>query len=187
MGPDPTPRSNAPLTLDHLVRLAKLARDDRERFLRSQPDFRGFHTATVLAQGGGLHWISGITGVKDLDVWSFFALPPGYTRFPADVRHRHVDFGASALGRQRYDLASARSPAERRSFETWSRFEGRRVDVMMRGLPVDVEDDPAASIRTWLRHGKRSSSPLVPGPRKVLCSSIRSSGAAKFSGRPPVQ
>ena len=46
--------------------------------------------------------------MKDLDVWTFFSLPLNYSRFPADKRHRHVDFGPSVFGRQLYDFGKAR-------------------------------------------------------------------------------
>ncbi len=163
-----TVRSYIPLTTEHLSRLADLAREDRERFLTFHPDFRGLHVATVLAQGGGLHWVNGTNGVKDLDVWTFFALPPGHSRFPADIRHRHVDFGPSELGRQRYKPAAARSEAEKRRFQVWSKFEGRRVDLMMRGLRVDVRDDPADGIWQWLTRGKPGSSPWFLAQKAVV-------------------
>ena len=89
----PTDRSFAPLTDEHLARLSALAAQDREQFYASKPRDRGRHLATVLAQGAAQHFIDGMTGVKDLDVWSFFALPAGEDKFPADIRHRHVDFG----------------------------------------------------------------------------------------------
>jgi hypothetical protein len=143
--------------MEHLARLADLAEEDRRQFYASQPDFVGHHLATVLAQGAGLHWIDGTTGVKDLDVWSFFSLPPGYTRFPADIRKRHVDFGPSTLGRQEYDLSAAKDDRERRKFEQWAGFAGRRVDLMLRGLRVPLDADPATAIRAWLRRGKRQA------------------------------
>ncbi len=150
-----TPRSNAPITLDHLARLSQLAAADRRQFYLAQPDFDGYHMATVLAQGGGLHWINSVNGVKDLDVWSFFSLPLGYTRFPADIRNRHVDFGPSTLGRQHYDIQSATNERERHRLEKWSKFTGRRVDLMLRALAVPADADPADAIQIWLRSGRR--------------------------------
>lgn len=157
MNPDKaSPRSSAPLTLDHLARLSAIAADDREVFFRSQPAYRDRLLATVLAQGAALHWVDGATGVKDLDVWSFFALPPGVTAFPANQRKRHVDFGPSTLGRQMFDLTDPDLSAHDRSrFTRWSNFEGRRVDLMMRGLPCAPDVEPAAAIRGWLQRGIR--------------------------------
>ena len=143
----------APLTVEHLARLSALARADHELFFLSQPDFRGRALAVVLAQGAAQHLVYGRAGVKDLDVWTFFSLPPGVKTFPAPVRNRHVDFGPSELGRQRYDLAAAKDEAERRRMTRWSAFQGRRVDLLMRGLRVALEVDPADAIRQWLRLG----------------------------------
>ena len=59
MNADPTSRSYAPITLAHLARMAELAAVNCQQFYAAQPDFEGYHLATVLAQGGGLHWITG--------------------------------------------------------------------------------------------------------------------------------
>ena len=143
----------APITPAHLARLSALARKDYERFFLCQPAFRGRALAIVLAQGAAQHLVYGRAGVKDLDVWTFFSLPPGMTTFPAPVRNRHVDFGPSALGQQHYDLAAAQGEVERRRMRKWSQFTGRRVDLLMRGLPVGLDVDPAVAIRAWLRPG----------------------------------
>lgn len=95
-------------------------------------------------------------------MWSFFALPPGEDRFPADRRTRHVDFGPSDLGRQRYDFAKARSPRQLAQWQKWHQeHEGRRVDLMMRGLHCKPNADPTDVIRDWLdqRIRKPRSSP----------------------------
>ena len=156
MSDEATPRSYEPLTLDHLARLSALAERDRQQFYVKQPAFRDRHIATVLAQGSGQHWVDHTNGVKDLDVWSFFALPEGFTRFPADVRKRHVDFGPSELGRQAYDLDNPDlNPPDRTTFKRWSTFTGRRVDLMLRGLPCNLDTDPGEAIRHWLRKGRK--------------------------------
>lgn len=49
--PQPTERSFAPITDEHLARLSVLALEDREQFYESQPRYRGRHIATALAQG----------------------------------------------------------------------------------------------------------------------------------------
>lgn len=151
-----SPRSQAPLTKRHLARLSSIAAEDHEDFCRRRPAYRGRLVAVVLAQGGGQHYLDRRNGVKDLDVWSFFALPPGELRFPEDRRTRHVDFGPSDLGRQRLDMTKARSPRELARWTTWhDEFQGRRVDLMMRGLPCEPGDDPAQVVRDWLDRGIR--------------------------------
>jgi len=83
MSDGPTERTLARLTEAHLARLSELARADHEKFFKRQPAFRGRCLAIVLAQGGAQHYIDGKNGVKDLDVWTFFSLPPGVRTFPA--------------------------------------------------------------------------------------------------------
>jgi hypothetical protein len=149
-------RSTARLTVHHLGRLSALAAADRELFYAAQPYYRDRHVATVLAQGAALHFLDGSSGVKDLDVWSFFAIPTRHARFPADVRQRHVDFGPSDLGRQLYTPDLAESESARRRWQCYAdTFSGRRVDLMMRGLRCRVDDDPGDAIRRWLGLGRR--------------------------------
>jgi hypothetical protein len=141
----------APLTKRHLARLSAIAAEDREVFLRGHPRFRGRVVVVVLAQGAATHFVDGTNGVKDLDVWTFFSVPPSYQRFPADQRHRHVDFGPSVFGRQHYDFGKARHETERRRWQRWhDQHVGRRVDLMMRGLKVGPSADPAEAVRGWL-------------------------------------
>ncbi len=161
-------RSFTPLTSEHLARLSDLAAADRERFYAKQPDFRGWHIATVLAQGAALHWINCTNGVKDFDVWSFFALPPGFQRFPADIRTSRADFGPSVLGRQKYDAGRARCDGQRRLYEKWSAYRGRRVDLFLRALTVPRDADPVLAIRAWLRNGSKRSSPWWLSQKAVV-------------------
>lgn len=157
-------RSTARLTKRHLAKLSTIAAQDRERFLATHLVFRGRVIAVVLAQGAATHYVAGTKGVKDLDVWTFFSLPPSYARFPADKRHRHVDFGLSVFGRQLYDFDKARNEAERRRWQRWhEQHEGRRVDLMMRGLKVMPSADPTEAVRTWLAHTAGSPRALRQG------------------------
>lgn len=81
----------------------------------------------MLAQGAASHYLDCLVGhesasrrgVKDLDVWMFYAAMPG-TAFPAARRETHADFGPSTLGRQSYDLAGARTARERALWRRWN-------------------------------------------------------------------
>jgi hypothetical protein len=122
-----------------------------------QPAYRDRRLAVVLAQGAARHYIDGRTGVKDLDVWTFYASIAG-RRFPADRRETHADFGPSDLGRQLYRPAEARSPREAERFRRWQSYAGRRVDLLMRAIPPPEEPTPEAiyaAIREWLTGGQR--------------------------------
>jgi hypothetical protein len=164
----PVERTSAPLTIEHLQRLSELAALDRERFYVAQPLYRGRLVATVLAQGAALHWVNGTNGVKDLDVWSFFALPPEHGRFVADRRETQADFGPSALGRQQYDLTAVRNGRQRSRYRRWQLYEGRRVDLMMRGLQCPLDADPAVAIRQWLLSGRPGSSPWWLAKKAII-------------------
>ena len=150
-----TARSLAPITAEHLTRMGRLAAADRAKFALRHPKYAGRHIATVLAQGGALHFVDGVNGVKDLDVWSFYSLMPG-TRWPADRRNVSADFGPSSLGRQEYNLEAAGDDRERAAWKRLMAYEGRRVDLLMRALPVPVDADPVASIRDWLMAGAKA-------------------------------
>lgn len=172
-------RSSAPLTDAHLARLTELADEDHLKFCRpsGRPEYRDRRVAVVLAQGGAQHYIDGVNGVKDLDVWTFYAEIPG-TVFPGARRKLHVDFGPSEHGRNLYppDLKHPQLPK-------WKAFTGRRVDLMMRSLKVrpEVSEDALVhALRDWLESGAAESSPwwlahkavVMIAPRQLLGSVV---------------
>lgn len=133
-----------------LRRLGEIAAEDREFFYRGHPEYRDRLICVALCQGAAKHFVDmerGVdrpNGVKDFDVWSFFAAIPG-PQFPASIRHKHFDFGPSRFG------AEARPPAK------FSHIKGRRVDVFLRGLPVALDADPVDALRAYLG-GRRTDS-----------------------------
>jgi hypothetical protein len=149
-----TKRSYEPITDEHLARLGAIAAKDRQRFEQTRPEYRRRHLATVLAPGAALHFVNGTDGVKDLNVWSFYSLIPG-SRWPADRRNVSADFGPSSLGRQKYNLRAAPNERARRAMEKAAQYEGRRVDLLMRALPVGPKAEPGAAILDWLTKGQQ--------------------------------
>lgn len=154
-----------PITDEHLVRLSALADLDHEHFTRDlgRPEYRDRRVAVALAQGAALHFLDGRTGVKDLDLWTFYAAIPGQD-FSFGQRIRHLDFGVSEHGRNTY-------PADFRDrrLSRWLRFTGRRVDLMVRSLPVEPHARPDVVIRflrAWLAEGaaKRQRRPAQVMP-----------------------
>ena len=128
-------RSMAPLTDGHLRRLSEIAEKDREGLFTRNPHlavYRDRILLTALCQGAALHFVNGINGVKDLDVYTFYAADPG-VGYPYR-RRGVVDFGDSELGRHPDDHG----------------FRGRRVDLLGRTLKVDPAADPLAAIRSYL-------------------------------------
>ncbi len=159
-------RSYAPIIRLHLHRLVVLANADHARFTRSdgRPEYRNRRVAVALAQGAALHFVNGINGVKDLDVWTFYAPLPGIG-FPADKRETHADFGPSEFGRQLYDFHTARNDAERARWRRWNAYTGRRVDFLMRALAVSPDSDATviiAALRKWLTAGSLASGAKKP-------------------------
>jgi hypothetical protein len=127
------PRSFDPLGDDVLAALGRIADADLADLVRRRPAWapvaaRRF--AVVLAQGGAMHRLDGRTGVKDLDVWSFFAPAPGLPPFPW-----------------------------RRMGRATIPFAGRevRVDLLGRTIPLPDPADPAGAVRDWLREGRTES------------------------------
>jgi hypothetical protein len=161
-------RSGARLTDEHLRRLATLAEEDHAFFTRpgGRPEYESRRLAVALAQGAALHYLDGSTGVKDLDVWTFYAAIPG-RRFPADKTVKRADFGPSSLGRQTYDMHAARSQRQRALWQRWSAYTGRRVDFCRRALPVQA-DAPIKSVTSalqeWLARGAQSTADPKPSP-----------------------
>lgn len=133
-----------PLTDDDLARLSGIAQDAlRNRAFRT-PVGRQYKDRLILlalCQGGAQHYVDGVTGVKDLDVWAFFR--GGIeTPFPWRARWR-ADFGPSRLGRH---------PADEGYF-------GRRVDVMGRSIAA-IGSNGEEWVLAWL-HGRSKSARLL--------------------------
>ncbi|WP_328435374.1 hypothetical protein [Nocardia puris] len=144
-------RSYAPLTEEHLRRLAELARTDRADLFRRKAHLRVLADRVLLValcQGAALHWIDGRTGVKDLDVFTFYARHPDQA-YPR--RRKMGDFGPSVLGRHPNDIG----------------YAGRHVDFMGRDLDVPADADPVEAIRSYLR-GRRTATARHLSQRAVV-------------------
>ncbi|MGW4100630.1 hypothetical protein [Mycobacterium sp. NPDC004974] len=136
-------RSMAPLTEEHLRRLAEIAEMDREGFFSRNPHlsvYRHRILLTALCQGAALHFVNGTNGVKDLDVYTFYAEDPAVT-FPYRRPPGVADFGHSEFGRHPDD----------------HRYVGRRVDLLGRALKVAPSADPVAAVRSYLREGRTTT------------------------------
>ena len=137
-----SPRSHAPFTDEHLKRLVSLARSDQKSFFQRNPhlgDYRHRLLLIALCQGGALHYLDckkeakKTNGVKDLDVYSFYADDPEIL-WPYR-RHGVADFGVSEFGHH---------PNKRHD------FVGRHVDLMGRALQVEPDADPVLAVCDWL-------------------------------------
>jgi hypothetical protein len=129
-------RSFKRITLDDLRRLGEIAHADREDFFarrRRYRPLRKYVLAVALCQGAGLHYVNGTNGIKDLDVWTFYAQHPTIV-YPARRPITPRDFGNPKFGR------TDDSP----------HVVGRRVDCLGRSLPVPRGADPIAVLQEYL-------------------------------------
>src|SRR3984893_8121576 len=99
--PADTGRSLVRIEVADLLRLATLAADAESVLFGWNPRGSGRYAGRLLGralcQGAALHYVNGKNGVKDFDVWSFYAQ---YDDWPFPARWRGTrDFGPSKFGR----------------------------------------------------------------------------------------
>ena len=160
--PPRTGRSYEGIEIADLRYLGRIASEDRERFYRKRPEYADRLLCVALCQGAAKHFVDmkngspDPNGVKDFDVWSFFAAIPG-ERFPADRRNLGVDFGPSKFGQR-----------EGETHPRFRHFVGRNVDLLMRALPVSLSADPSAALRDYLTEGRTKSAQELAAKAVVL-------------------
>jgi hypothetical protein len=148
-------RSLARIGTADLLRLAALAADAEAELFRRNPQGSGRYAGRLLGralcQGSALHYVDGRNGVKDFDVWSFYAQ---HDDWPFPPRWRGTrDFGPSKFGRYPGDPP---------------RYAGRRVDFLGRSLPVGPGADPADALRRYLTAGGTTSAKALAAKAVVL-------------------
>ena len=128
-------RSKQRITKVELRKLSSIAASDRDDLFRRKPHLRHYRNRIVcvaLCQGAALHYLDGTNGVKDFDVWTFYA----HSKLPFPYRRvGKGDFGDSKFGRRPKDS---------------KRFAGRRVDLIGRSLRVRPSADPLEVIDEYL-------------------------------------
>ena len=148
-------RSLARIEKSDLLRLAALAADAESELFRRNPDNSGRYAGRLLGralcQGAALHYVNGHNGVKDFDVWSFYAQ---YDDWPFPARWRVTrDFGPSKFGRYPGDPPH---------------YTGRRVDLLGRSLRVKSGADPAEIVRRYLAARRTRSAKELAAKAVVL-------------------
>lgn len=116
--------------------LASLARADLAAFIQRNPRHIGLEKRLILialCQGAATHHLDGTTGVKDFDIWMFFADRPGRPPYP--VRRT----GTAEFGGPRFQESS------------------RRVDILGRTLPVSGDAEPVQAVQDYLAFPKTST------------------------------
>jgi hypothetical protein len=147
-------RPLARIEIADLLRLAALAADAEAELFRRNPQgsgHAGHLLGRALCQGAALHYMDEINGVKDFDIWSFYAQ---YDDWPFPARWRGTrDFGPSKFGRYSGDPP---------------RYAGRRVDLLGRSLPAAPSADPADVLRRYLADGRTGSAKALAAKAVVL-------------------
>jgi hypothetical protein len=137
MGSD---RSYARVTRTDLRRLKRLADEDREDFFGRHPEWALLYRRRMLGIGlcgsSALHYLNGITGLREFEVWSFYA-EHSEAAFPFQ-RVTHADFGESKFARAQDAPAS---------------YTGRRVALHARSVDARPGDDPLEAVQRYLRVG----------------------------------
>jgi hypothetical protein len=112
-----------------------------------------------------LHYVNGRNGVKDFDVWSFYAQHDDWP-FPARWRGTR-DFGPSKFGRYPPDAP---------------RYSGRRVDLLGRSLRVEPGADLTQAIRRYLTARKTRSAKELAAKAVVLIDPDSRAGEIVWPG-----
>ncbi len=110
----------------------------------------------------------GLIMPKDVEMWSFLSAIPGQ-RFPADRRRTHVDFGESKFGRWNDEP------------KVCQHYTGRRVDLLMRALPVPVNADRVSALRPYLAEARTGSAEFLAKKGVVLIDPSRSAGGDRLA------
>jgi hypothetical protein len=130
------------ISVGDLAILGKIADDDRALFFATKRKCHELSSRVLgiaLCQGAALHFIDRKSGVKDFDVWTFFAATSGPPFPPRRTASR--DFGLPKFGK---------SPDR-------PDYVGRRVDLLGRSIPATLHEDPVLAIRRYLNAGMTES------------------------------
>ena len=129
-------RSHEHIGKDDLLRLAELAAEVEASLFERKPTGAGRYAGRLLCralcQGAALHYVDASNGVKDFDVWSFYAERDNGP-FPYRWRGTAV-YGPSKFGRYPGDPPS---------------YTGRRVDFLGRSLRASLDADPVSAVRNY--------------------------------------
>lgn len=162
---DRSVRSYEPVTDADLVRLRELALERASEMRAKRPDWCSELLAACLVQGAARHRLRGDRGVKDLDVYLFFARPETETdsqSFPFNRGGIARDFGTSAHGRQLYTAADWADVRLSKRISRWEEFAGRRVDVLARS--VERRQGAQEAVVAWLERREGSAAFLAETP-----------------------
>jgi hypothetical protein len=132
-------RSLEKITKNDLSQLLSIARADIDEFFQRNPhyiaDYQGKEKLIALGQGAALHYVDGVNGVKDFDVWFF------YPKFAQNLPYRRR--GVADFGKSKLDV----HPEDRG-------FSGRRVNILMRSDTRFNHGAPDRCLGAYLAAGR---------------------------------
>jgi hypothetical protein len=137
-----------------LVRLADIARADRESFFSRNPRYallRDKVVAVALCQGAALHYVDGVNGIKDIDVWTFYGQCAG-VEYPPRRPVASYDFGDAKFGKT----------------HNYEHFNGRKVDCLGRSIPAGDRENPCAALREYLGNAHTTSAAMLAKKAVIL-------------------
>jgi hypothetical protein len=140
---------------EDLAMLAAIAQQDLQSFIERNPHHSTLSERLILValcQGAAMHYVDGRNGVKDFDVWSFFA-DDGFS--PAYPPRRR---GTGLYQGPRFSDST------------------RRVDLLGHTLPKPVDADPVAAVTSYLRDPKTESAWQLSRKAVVVISPAHLSG-----------
>ena len=124
--------------------------------------------AGALCQGPALHYLEEKNGVKDFDVWSFYAKR---NDGPFPYRWRGTaDYGPSKFGRYPDDPPS---------------FTGRRVDLLGRSLDVPLDAEPATLLCDYFSAARIRSAKELAAKAVVLINPEQLAGEVVWPAASP--
>lgn len=142
-------RSNERLTSRHLQTLARIAQEDLVVFFERNPHLQKYQSRarlTALCQGAALRFVDPTApGVKDLDVWTFFAELPSVRL--QRRRPKRADFGRSTLGRHPDDAKRG--------------YAGRKVDLLLKMIPRRRGQGMDEAVQDYLRAGRTTTARCI--------------------------
>ena len=128
-----------------LDRLSAIAVKDREERFERRPRWAAYRDRVLcvaLCQGPAQHYVDGRNGVKDLDVYTFYAAHNDIGPFPP-----------RSLIRREFD----RVP-----------FRGRQVDLIGRSLREDIDADPFQAVHRYLSRPRTETARCLSRKAVVL-------------------
>lgn len=149
----PDSRSHARITRTDLKRLVRLAQEERDDFFTRHPEwailYRKRMLCAALCGDSALHYLNGITGVSEFQVWTFYA---ENSEAPFPPQHvSHLDYGESKFGR------NAAMPES---------YKGLRLELKGRSLDARPDEDPLEALQRYLR------ARLSPSARELASKAV---------------